>query len=186
MVMLAMSWSGLLAGCRIVFNLMVNSGSLMLILNEQKEQLEKATKALAEFEAKEKEAIAKARKADILEVRLPVKRGGERQSKIIGDRRDVVNKYVKIPVVIQAIQWTGENHRNIYDFLTGTTGEAMSSSGDNFYIDHDKVSAGLVIKTLEGDILARVDDYIVKGVRGEFYPIKPDIFEILYNPVATD
>lgn len=42
---------------------------------------------------------------------------------------------------------------------------------------------GIVIKTLEGDILAKEGDYIIKGVQGEFYPCKPDIFEQTYEIV---
>lgn len=43
---------------------------------------------------------------------------------------------------------------------------------------------GLTIHTLEGDMLAREGDYIIKGVQGEFYPCKPDIFEQTYEPVG--
>ena len=42
---------------------------------------------------------------------------------------------------------------------------------------------GLYINTLEGDMLARPNDYIVRGVQGEFYPCKPDIFEATYEEV---
>jgi hypothetical protein len=41
----------------------------------------------------------------------------------------------------------------------------------------------MTIKTLEGDMTANVGDYIIKGVKGEFYPCKPDIFEQTYEPV---
>ena len=53
--------------------------------------------------------------------------------------------------------------------------------GENFYIDHDKIKGGLIIKTLEGEHLASIGDYIIKGVKGEFYPCKPDIFEQTYE-----
>ena len=92
-------------------------------------------------------------------------------------------KYRKKPVVIEAVQWTGENHREIWDFLTGKTGEHMTASGDNFYIDHSKVKGGLIIKTLEGEHIASIGDFIIKGISGEFYPCKPDIFEKTYEAV---
>ena len=43
---------------------------------------------------------------------------------------------------------------------------------------------GIIIKTLEGDHLARYGDYIIKGVKGEFYPCKPDIFSQIYDIVG--
>lgn len=92
-------------------------------------------------------------------------------------------KYRKIPVVIEAIQWTGENHRDMFDFLTNyaKTNEFMSAFEENFYIDNNKVEGGLIIKTLEGEHIANIGDYIIKGVKGEFYPCKPDIFEKTYE-----
>lgn len=94
-------------------------------------------------------------------------------------------KYRKKPVEIEAVKWTGENHREMFDFLTNYTkrDEYMTTSGDNFYIDHSKVPGGLVIKTLEGEHVASIGDYIIKGVAGEFYPCKPDIFEKTYEEV---
>lgn len=93
--------------------------------------------------------------------------------------------YQKKPVVIEAIQWTGKNHREMFDFLTNYEfiNEFISNNGDNFYIDHSKVKGGLVIKTLEGEHIASIGDYIIKGVKGEFYPCKPDIFADTYEPV---
>lgn len=93
--------------------------------------------------------------------------------------------YQKKPVVIEAIQWTGKNHREMFDFLTNYefVNEFISNNGDNFYIDHSKVEGGLVIKTLEGEHIASIGDYIIKGVQGEFYPCKPDIFKDTYEPV---
>lgn len=73
----------------------------------------------------------------------------------------------------------------MFDFLTNykKVDDYMTSSGDNFYIDHFKVNSGLVIKTLEGEHIASIGDYIIKGVHGEFYPCKPDIFEETYEEV---
>lgn len=94
-------------------------------------------------------------------------------------------KYRKKPVVVDAIQWDGKNHREMFDFLTNyeKTNEFMSAQGKNFYINHDKVKGGLVIKTLEGEHFASIGDYIIKGVQGEFYPCKPYIFEQTYEMV---
>ncbi len=90
-------------------------------------------------------------------------------------------KYRKKPVVIEAVQWTGKNHRKMWDFLTGKTDSYIKASGDNFYIDHNKVVGGLIIKTLEGEHKASIGDFVIKGISGEFYPCKPDIFEKTYE-----
>ena len=90
-------------------------------------------------------------------------------------------KYRKRPVVIEAVQWTGENHREMYDFLTGDTDGSIQPIGDNFRIDHTIVSGGLVLRTLEGEHLASKGDYVIKGVKGEFYPCKQDIFKMTYD-----
>ena len=92
-------------------------------------------------------------------------------------------KYRKKPVVIEAVQWNGKNHREMWDFLTGKIDEPMSAWGENFRIDHDKVCGGLIIVTLEGEHIATIGDYIIKGVHDEFYPCKPDIFKKTYECV---
>lgn len=94
-------------------------------------------------------------------------------------------RYIKKPVIIEAIQWSGDNQREMYDFLTNGQhkDDYMTTSGENFYIDHNKVRGGLIIKTLEGEHIASIGDYIIKGVDGEFYPCKPDIFKKTYERV---
>ena len=78
-------------------------------------------------------------------------------------------KYRKKPVVIEAIQWIGNNLSEI-DNLIGRT------------VDNKETT--LVIHTLEGDMEASIGDYIIKGVNGEFYPCKPDIFDKTYEEVT--
>ena len=90
-------------------------------------------------------------------------------------------KYRKKPVEIEALQWSGGNHRDMFNFLGGDNSEPMKTDGENFYIDHSKVHGGLVIKTLEGEHIASVGDMIIKGVEGEYYPCKPDVFETTYE-----
>jgi hypothetical protein len=93
------------------------------------------------------------------------------------------NTYRKKPVTIEALQWTGNNHRQMFNFLGGEDTDYMTASGTNFYIDWSKVEGGLVIKTLEGEHIASIGDWIIKGVKGEFYPYKPDVFEMTYEKV---
>ena len=95
-------------------------------------------------------------------------------------------KYTKKPVEIEAVQWT-DNHRDMFNFLYHgdlANEQGLQSGGKNFRIDHSAVCGGLIIKTLEGEHLASIGDYIIKGVKGEFYPCKPDIFELTYDKVV--
>lgn len=77
-------------------------------------------------------------------------------------------KFRKKPVVIDAIQWSG----NLVD-------------AERFGIpdcSQDLIDPALEINTLEGVMKAQVGDWIIKGVKGEFYPCKPDIFAATYEP----
>lgn len=77
-------------------------------------------------------------------------------------------KYRKKPVVIDAVQWTGDNV------------EEVQSLGIDREIEVD--GDELLIYTLEGTMTAATNDWIIKGVKGEIYPCKPDIFEATYEP----
>lgn len=79
--------------------------------------------------------------------------------------------YRKKPVVVEAVQWTGENHAEMCEFIDPEVFEI-------------KPKEGLIIHTLEGDHHASPGDYIIKGVNGEFYPCKPDIFAKTYEPAT--
>jgi len=84
-----------------------------------------------------------------------------------------MKKYIKKPIVIDAIQWDGtedmafeiatnDDFQGMMDFKTGEFG--------GFYID-----------TLEGRMKVSPNDYVIKGIKGEYYPCKPDIFELTYE-----
>ncbi len=81
-----------------------------------------------------------------------------------------MGKYRKRPVVIDAIQWTGKNLGDVLGFM----GVIHVEGGE------------LKIVTPEGIMTASIDDWVIKGVKGEFYPCKPDIFEATYEPVEED
>jgi hypothetical protein len=77
-------------------------------------------------------------------------------------------KYRKKPVVIEAIRYTENNMMDIIYFTEGKV-SCVNENGK------------AIIRTLEGTMLADKNDYIIKGVQGEFYPCKPDIFEKTYE-----
>ena len=84
-----------------------------------------------------------------------------------------MQKFVKKPVVIEAIQYDGANITEVENFVGRKLPTVISSNEDT----------QLVVSTLEGDMKVSKKDYVIKGVNGEFYPCKPDIFEKTYDVV---
>ena len=77
----------------------------------------------------------------------------------------MVEKFRKKPVVIEAIRWNGANTVEVCGFVGPL----------------DYFGGQLLIPTLEGVMKANPGDWIIKGIKGEFYPCKPDIFEATYE-----
>jgi hypothetical protein len=75
----------------------------------------------------------------------------------------------KKPVEIEYVQWTGKNINEVFSLTNAEL------------VENDFMSDELVIQTLEGDMRANKGDYIIKGVKGELYPCKPDVFEATYD-----
>ena len=86
----------------------------------------------------------------------------------MADQNNAPKQFTKKPVTIEAIQWTGGNVKEVMDFMNWRNAS------------HDD-KCGLNIHTLEGTHHASINDWIIKGVKGEFYPCKPDIFEATYT-----
>ena len=81
-------------------------------------------------------------------------------------------RFRKKPVVIEAMKVLRENLTEVRKWV-----------GVAPLYDRDYEAVYLIIPTLEGDHRANEGDWIVKGIKGEFYPCKPDIFEATYEPV---
>jgi hypothetical protein len=79
-------------------------------------------------------------------------------------------RFRKKPVVIEARQYTGQNGTELLRWIGGTE------------LGEDLLGDYVEIVTLEGTMRADKNDWIIKGVKGEFYPCKPDIFEATYEP----
>lgn len=99
-------------------------------------------------------------------------------------------QYRKKPVVIKAEQLTEDNWETVNSFcdfrpdgihptLLDENGVPQSESGHS-----GNTVLGIIIPTLEGRHAARIGDWIVNGVKGEFYPVRADIFELIYEAVA--
>ena len=85
-------------------------------------------------------------------------------------------KFRKKPVEIEAIKWTGHNLKECVEFLGDSYGGHMAERRiDGF--------SQITVKTLEGKHIASKDDWIIKGVKGEFYPCKPDILNLTYDAI---
>ena len=82
-----------------------------------------------------------------------------------------MKRYVKKPIVVEAVQYNGNNVQEILNFCGGTAVVGTLNE--------------ITIKTLEGPLHVSEGDFIIKGVEGEFYPCKPDIFEKTYDVVEN-
>lgn len=86
-------------------------------------------------------------------------------------------KYRKKPVVIEAMQFTDESKDQCFAFVTCNKYASFDC--------HERPEADnpvLIIQTPEGNMKAEIGDWIIQGVKGEFYPCKPDIFAATYEP----
>lgn len=97
----------------------------------------------------------------------------------------MVQKFRKKPVVIEAIQWNNVNYKEISEFV-GITLTPDLESDAAYQTGQGQPVFSLSIPTLEGNMKAMPGDWIIKGVKGEFYPCKPDIFEQTYSLCGGD
>ena len=100
-------------------------------------------------------------------------------------------KYRKKPIIIDAVKLTPDNIRSVYEWIHGSIGPKFDIGQWSNYEDI-VTRDGMIIHTLEdgsqGQALhvASMGDYIIRGIRGEFYPCKPDIFELTYEEMPDD
>lgn len=86
----------------------------------------------------------------------------------------MIIKATKKPVTVEAVQFMGDN----YDELKQFVGDSLWHAE---FFENGLSQKAPYIKTLEGDMKASVGDYVIKGVKGEFYPCKQDVFEATYT-----
>ena len=79
-------------------------------------------------------------------------------------------KYRKKPVVVEAVQWDGDLQK-------------LAKLGGAREYEQEFLSDDVVIHTLEGNMRAQKGDWIIKGIKGELYPCKDDIFQATYEPM---
>ena len=82
-------------------------------------------------------------------------------------------KYVKKPIIVEAIIWEGTNRQEVFEFC----------SKAHITYEFGSSVPMLTIATLEGPMKASIKDYIIKGIKGEFYACKPDVFKLTYDNV---
>ena len=100
--------------------------------------------------------------------------------------KETPRQYRKKPVVIEAVRWTGANIEEVLPFFGDFSKLPRAPDDPHVHqgIGHCPPEGTLDIPTLEGTMTARAGDWIIKGVKGEFYPCKPDIFEATYELAA--
>jgi hypothetical protein len=91
-----------------------------------------------------------------------------------------VGKYRKKPVEIEACQLGQDNGGMIVAWIAANRGTANLRGGPG----GGSKGGYVLIQTLEGNMIGVPGDWIIKGVKGEFYPCKPDIFDATYEPVS--
>ena len=91
-----------------------------------------------------------------------------------------VKTYRKKPVEVKAIQYDGKNVEDCIKFIEN--GQVICWKKKEVF-PYSKPEIRIMIETLEGVMQARPGDYIIRGVNGEYYPCKPDIFEKTYEMV---
>lgn len=94
----------------------------------------------------------------------------------------MATKFRKKPVVIEAMQFDGSWQSAQPILVWMETDRPLDRSGAR-WSDNNGAGPFIHINTLEGEMTASPGDWIIKGVKGEFYPCKPDIFEQTYEPV---
>lgn len=94
----------------------------------------------------------------------------------------MINKYRKKPVIVEAVKWTGLNLEEIKNFVDESL--LYNICDGAWEVGEAPVVVDMQIRTLEGNMSVSVGDYIIKGVQGEFYPCKPDIFKETYETVS--
>ena len=82
-----------------------------------------------------------------------------------------IMKYKKKPIIIEAWQLTKENKDQVFNNITCNKAPDWDDKGNEI----------IKIQTLEGVMIARLGDYIIRGIKGEFYPCKEDVFEATYE-----
>ena len=100
-------------------------------------------------------------------------------------------KYLKKPIIIEAMQLRYDNWSEMCDFagvgkLTDNkpTGCYVVSDGNALPDGQASDEIGMLFPTLEGLMLVRQNDYVIRGIKGELYICKPDIFEATYEPYS--
>ncbi|EQA7786815.1 hypothetical protein ACX818_001409 [Acinetobacter baumannii] len=102
-----------------------------------------------------------------------------------------MSKLIKVrkkPIEVYAVQWTGteESYLRILKMLgfDVVLNEHTRSHFDKMF--EKALAEGLKISTLEGTMTASLNDYVIQGAKGEYYPCKPDIFEMSYDVVWSE
>jgi hypothetical protein len=108
------------------------------------------------------------------------------------ERNKMAQQFRKKPIVIDAMQLAGNTAEcmAVYQWIESHIGSVAPPCDDltsdpNPGVTIDPADGSLVIRTLEGDMKADLGDWIIKGVQGEFYPCKPDIFDATYEAVSA-
>lgn len=92
-------------------------------------------------------------------------------------------KYRKKPVVIDAMRYTRVNISRLMDWIETFTNDGKQQISNDSVLEYNPELNEYEVKTLEGNFIMTKGDYLIRGIQGEFYPCKPDIFKATYDLV---
>lgn len=119
-----------------------------------------------------------------VQLNLAALRARERFETVPLPPTDAPAEFRKRPVVIQALQWTGDNRHQVLEFIGEKGGHWQASVPETGDVA-GMLPGAIVIYTREGNHTATAGDWIIRGIAGEFYPCKPDIFRDTYDRVEV-
>ena len=98
-------------------------------------------------------------------------------------KETIIRQYRKKPVIVEAVQLDNINAPSVVRWIGEDKAKMNLGSNEAWKLGKAPPIFSVTICTLEGDMKSMPGDYIIKGVNGEFYPCKPDIFEKTYEAV---
>jgi hypothetical protein len=139
-----------------------------------------------------REALVELRTGMLHASTMPLVECAEEDQRGVADQRGerVMPEFRKRPVVIEARRWVGDNFDDLWCWMGGAIDDDLPEADEARYLNtldsmvhfDDEDAKTLTISTLEDSHTANLGDWIIRGVKGEFYPCKPDIFEMTYEP----
>lgn len=109
------------------------------------------------------------------------------RSRVVVSPKPEPARFRKKPVEVSAMQYTDDTAFAVYDWIVASNKPVKHDDADSGPgVTVDPADGRIVIRTLEGDMKASLGDWVIRGVAGEFYACREDIFNATYEPVEVE